>query len=98
MTKFVSYTNVNPTVEPASNVQGFEFRKIIRQPEDDVSVETLPEEDVLVEVLPEVITRPTTRRSSIDTSSLLSTDIEDIFRQAGLTTVNGKKIIFGNKA
>lgn len=98
MIKFVSYTNVNPTVEPASNVQGFKFRKIIRQPEDDVSVETLPEEDVLAEVLPEVITRPTTRRSSIYTSSLLSTDIEDIFRQAGLTTINGKKIKFGNKA
>lgn len=97
MIKFVSYTNVNPTVEPASNVQGFEFRKIIRQPEDDVLVETLPE-DALAEVLPEVITRPTTRRSSIDTSSLLSTDIEDIFRQAGLTTINGKKIKFGNKA
>ena len=75
MIKFVSYTNVNPTVEPASNVQGFEFRKIIRQPEDDVSVEALPEEDVLAEILPEVITRPTTKRSSIDTSGLLSTDI-----------------------
>lgn len=96
MIKYVSYINVNPTVEPASNVQGFEFRKITRQPEDNASVE--PEEDILTEVLPETITRPTARKPSIDTSHLLSTDIEDIFRQAGLTTINGKKIKFGNKA
>lgn len=94
MIKFASYVNVNPTVEPASNVQGFEFKKIIRQPEEVPDVE----EDALVEAVPEIVIPSAARRPSIDTSGLLSIDIEDIFRQAGLTTVNGKKIKFGNKA
>lgn len=94
MIKFASYINVNPTVEPASNVQGFELKKIIRQPEEVPNVE----EDALVEAVPEIVIPSAARRPSIDTSGLLSIDIEDIFRQAGLTTVNGKKIKFGNKA
>lgn len=94
MIKFASYINVNPTVEPAPNVQGFEFKKIIRQPDETPDVE----EDALVEAVPEIVVPSVARRSSVDTSSLLSTDIEDIFRQAGLTTINGKKIKFGNKA
>lgn len=94
MIKFASYINVNPTVEPASNVQGFKLKKIIRQPEEVPDVE----EDALVEAVPEIVIPSAVRRPSIDTSGLLSIDIEDIFRQAGLTTINGKKIKFGNKA
>lgn len=97
MIEYVSYTNVYPTVDPATNVQGFEFKK--RQPikAQEVAVEESP----IIAELPDVITQPATRRStkpSIDTSKLISTDIEDIFRQAGLLTINGKQIRFGSRA
>lgn len=104
MIEFVSYTNENPTVEPLPEVQGFlNLKKRIRQP-DDTMIEQVMQENPLIEILPETITQPVSRKpsmdtkTSIDTSRLISTDIEDIFKQAGLTTVNGKQIRFGNKA
>lgn len=92
---FVSYRNLDSMVQPASNVQGFVFRKAIRQPEIiEDNVETVIEP--LLE-LPQQLTQTISRKPSVDTSSLLSKDIEDIFRQAGLTSINGKQIKFGSR-
>lgn len=94
---FVSYASLDPIVQPASNVQGFKFRKTIKQPKTTgvVTTETDWTEPLLE--LPEQLTQPISIRPSIDTNDLLSRDIEDIFRQAGLTSINGKQLKFGSK-
>lgn len=42
--------------------------------------------------------QPTIQVSSFDSSSLIKIDIEDLLRQEGITSINGKAIKFGNKA
>lgn len=100
MVNFVSYKSLDPTVQPTSNVQGFTFRRTTRRPEvvtEKAATTAAMEAEPLLE-LPQQLTQSISRKPSVDTSDLLSKDIEDIFRQAGLTSINGKQIKFGSRA
>lgn len=98
---FVSYTNIDPIMHPVSNIQSIKFRKRIEQPETEAlegTTEAIPVEATTVIELPKRVVRSTPTKPSIDTRDLLSKDIEDIFKQAGITFINGKRINFGSRA
>lgn len=88
---FVSFANVNPSIKPISNVQGLVPKKRIVQSQEEPAME-----QILLE-LPQELTQPIARKPNTDARTILSRDIEDIFRQAGLTSVNGKQIRFGSR-
>lgn len=97
MIKFASYEPVNSKIESNIDVLGFTFN---RQPAPVV-------DNPVIEELPEVLTQPIVSREPIkreqpiakpNNSKLLATDIEDIFKQAGITSINGKQIKFGSRA
>ena len=90
MIKFVSFTNINPTVEPLLNIKGFAKPNV----EKETAVEN---PKVVIEEQPVILDYTPIKESTVDTNSLLSKDIEDIFRQAGLLTINGKQIKFGSR-
>lgn len=88
---FVSFTSVSPTVRSLPN-RALTFRRRIQQPQEEVEPWTAQE---LTLDLPQELAQPIVRRQSVN--GLISKDIEDIFRQAGLTTINGKQIKFGSR-
>lgn len=99
MIKFVTFNNVDPAITPI--VQEFVWntgrsKPVSKPTQEPVQEEVNPVLEESVEVEP--VISPTTKRPSVDNTRLVATDIEDIFRQAGLLTINGKQIKFGNKA
>lgn len=99
MIKFVTFTNVDPVITPIVQefIQNTGRSKAVSKPtQEPVQKEASPAIEEPTEVEP--VIRPTTRRPSIDNTRLIATDIEDIFKQAGLVSINRKQIKFGNKA
>lgn len=71
------------------------------EPEEQLPPSNNYKEIVMVDQIEEPIDQPVVAQpvtqSSVSDDSLIRLDIEDLLRQEGITSINGKKIKFGNK-
>ena len=83
------YFFTNPITLPSSKAQEYEVPELSSDlDQEDYYYQY--EEDPITEEAPEVI-------GSFNSSELLGIDIEDLLKSEGITSINGKKIKFGNK-
>lgn len=95
---FASYSAVESDLQ-SPTIFGFTYKGKSTPKVEEIQEEVSP----ILQAVPTQLLSPPSRtyekpKQTFDGSKLISTDIEDIFRQAGLLTINGKKIKFGNRA